>query len=403
MGSSQSPAAPEAALTALDWSAAIDRVLAEPARIKPAFQPVVDLERGVPIGYEMLARFDSEIDAPPPAWLAEADRRGVASRLEAALVETGLAALDWVPDNCFLAINVSPRALGSPELAAVLASRESLEGVVIEVTEQVVVEDYIHFDYVLRSLRAAGAAIAVDDAGAGYASLQHIVALRPQFVKLDRWLVADLDKDEAKLAVIEALGTFSSRIDAWMVAEGIERPEEVAALQQLRVPLGQGFWLGRPAAAMEPVAADRQDEIRRGRPVRESEATLAGLVEPAPAATLAGGADGIAHTFAAHLDLEHVTILDGGKRPVAIVPRHGLFGGGARERAPMRADLRESLAAVARRAMARPGAERFDPVVCCDERGRYVGVVKVERLVDGLTAVVEGTSAARTAFDSTSA
>src|SRR3954462_11318510 len=104
----------DAATTALDWDAAIERVLAEPTRIQPAFQPVVDLERGVPIGYEMLARFDSEIEAPPPAWLAEAERRGLGSRLEAALVEAGLEALDWVPDNCFLAINVSPRALGSP-------------------------------------------------------------------------------------------------------------------------------------------------------------------------------------------------------------------------------------------------------------------------------------------------
>src|SRR6476469_9160185 len=103
------------------------------------------------------------------------------------------------------------------------------------------VDDYDDLEFVLRTLRAAGAAIAVDDAGAGYASLQHIVALRPQIVKLDRSLVANLDQDEAQLAVIEALGTFCGRIDAWMVAEGIERPQEVAALQSLRVPLGQGF------------------------------------------------------------------------------------------------------------------------------------------------------------------
>src|SRR3954454_17453325 len=273
MGPSQSNAASRTTI-APDWSAAIARVLEEPARMQPAFQPIVDLDRGVAIGYETLARFDSEIEASPPAWLAEAERLGLGSRLEAALVEAGLSALDWVPDGCFLAIKLSPRALGSPELAAVLASRESLEGVVIEVTEQVVVEDYIDFEFVLRSLRAAGAAIAVDDAGAGYGSLQHIVALRPQFVKLDRWLVANLDEDEAKLAVIEALGTFSSRIDAWMVAEGVERPEEIAALQRLRVPLGQGFWLGRPASTMEPVAAGRKEQIRSGRPVRPSQATL---------------------------------------------------------------------------------------------------------------------------------
>ncbi|MEA2440178.1 MAG: hypothetical protein QOH76_1602 [Thermoleophilaceae bacterium] len=403
MGPSPSPETRQAAPTALAWSEALERVLADPERVRPVFQPIVDLDRGVAIGYEMLARFVAPIDAAPPEWLAEADRRGLGSRLEAMLVESGLAALEWVPDNCFLTINVSPRALGAPEVAAVLAARESLEGVVIEVTEQAVVDDYIHFDYVLGSLRAAGAAIAVDDAGAGYASLQHIVALKPQFVKLDASLVTGLDGDEAKLAVIEALGTFSSRIDAWMVAEGVERAEEVTALQRLRVPLAQGFRLGRPAAAMEPVPAERREEVCAGRQLQPAEASVASLVERAPASALAAGGEGIAQTFAAHLDLEHVTVLDAGKRPVAIVPRQGFFGGGARERAAMRVDLRESLAGVARRAMARPAAERFDPVVCCDARGRYVGVVKVERLVEGLTAVVEGTSPARTAFASTSA
>src|SRR3954463_3029906 len=288
MGSSPSSSTPARQVdpTERAWSEALERVLADPERVRPLFQPIVDLDRGVAIGYEMLARFVAPIDAPPPLWLAEADRRGLGSRLEAMLVESGLSALDWVPDNCFLTINVSPRALGSTELAAVLASRESLEGVVIEVTEQAVVEDYIHFDYVLRSLRAAGAAIAVDDAGAGYASLQHIVALRPQFVKLDRWLVADLEHDEAKLAVIEALGTFCSRIDAWMVAEGIERPEEVAALQRLRVPLAQGYWLGMPAPAMEPVADEQRTRIRDGCTPSPAKAEVAALMERTPAASL---------------------------------------------------------------------------------------------------------------------
>src|SRR5436853_7250231 len=102
MGPSRSNTAAEAAPTALEWSAAIERVLADRTLVTPVFQPIVDLERGVAIGYEMLARFDSAIDAPPPRWLAEADRCGLAGRLEAALVETGLSALDWVPDNCFL-------------------------------------------------------------------------------------------------------------------------------------------------------------------------------------------------------------------------------------------------------------------------------------------------------------
>jgi EAL domain-containing protein (putative c-di-GMP-specific phosphodiesterase class I) len=374
--------------TDLDWTEAIDRVLSERELVRPVFQPIVDLERGVASGYEMLARFGSPIDAPPPVWLAEAERRGLGGRLEALLVEIGLDALDRLPDNCFLTINVSPSAVGSEAVAAVLASRTSLEGIVIEVTEQAEVADYGDLEYLLRSLRAAGAAIAVDDAGAGYASLQHIVALRPQFVKLDRSLVADLDRDEAKLAVIESLGTFCNRIDAWMVAEGVERPEEVDALQRLRVPLAQGGWLGMPAAAMNEVAAPTRERIRASRPPSAG-VGVEGLVERAPAAALSAGGEGIAQTFAAHLELEHVIVLDAGKRPVAILPRQGFFGGVARERPPMRVGLGEEPAGVARRAMARASAERFDPLVCCDGRGRYIGVVKVERLIEALAALAE--------------
>src|SRR4051812_29482022 len=377
------------AATDTDWTHALERVLAEPELVRPVFQPIVDLDRGVASGYEMLARFVSPIKASPLVWLAEAARRGLDTQLEAMLVEAGLDALGWLPDGCFLTINVSPRALGSQPVAALLAARESLEGVVIEVTEQAVVDDYDDLEYVLRSLRAAGAAIAVDDAGAGYASLHHIVALRPQFVKLDRSLVADLDRDEAKLAVIESLGTFSSRIDAWMVAEGVERKEEMAALQRLRVPLAQGYWLGMPAPAMDPVAAEQRDAIRDGRPSSPTKAGVAALVERLPGAALSGGGDAIAQVFAANQGLEHVTVLDAGKRPVAIVPRQGFFGGGARDRAPMKVELGESIAGVSRRAMTRPFEERFDPVVCCDPRGRYVGVVKVERLIDGLAGLLD--------------
>src|SRR3954454_5859157 len=310
-------ARPGTAVSDRDWTHAIERVLAEPELVRPVFQPIVDLDRGVACGYEMLARFVSPIKASPLAWLAEAARRELDTQLEAMLVEAGLDALGWLPDGCFLTINVSPRALGSEHVAALLAARESLEGVVIEVTEQAVVEDYDDLEYVLRSLRAAGAAIAVDDAGAGYASLHHIVELRPQFVKLDRSLVADLDRDPTKLAVIEALATFAGRIDSWMVGEGVERAEEVEALQRLRVPLAQGFWLGMPAPAMDPVGESQQERIRAARPAPLADATVAALVEPAPASALVSGGEGIAQTFAANLELEHVVVVDAGKRPVA--------------------------------------------------------------------------------------
>ncbi len=89
----------------------------------------------------------------------------------------------------------------------------------------------------------------------GYASLRHILAVRPQLVKLDRALVEGLDGDGAKNALVEMLGTFASRTDAWIVAEGVERREELDALVRIGVPLGQGYLLGRPSppfAELEP-------------------------------------------------------------------------------------------------------------------------------------------------------
>jgi hypothetical protein len=144
-----------------------------------------------------------------------------------------------------------------------------------------------------------------------------------------------------------------------------------------------------PAPAMEPVGKAQQEQIRAARPAPLPDATVAALVQPAPGTALAAGGEGIAQTFATHLELEHVVVLDAGKRPVAVVPRAGFFRGGASERTPLRVDLRESVIAVARRAMERAPGERFDPVVCCDARGRYEGVVSVERLVEGLAALVE--------------
>jgi EAL domain-containing protein (putative c-di-GMP-specific phosphodiesterase class I) len=112
------------------------------------------------------------------------------------------------------------------------------------------------------TVRQAGGRVAVDDAGAGYASLRHILELRPDFVKLDRSLVAAVDRDPAIIAVVQMLGDFTSRLDSWLIAEGIERLEEMDVLASLGVPLGQGYLLGRPEGPWADVPAAIGDQIR---------------------------------------------------------------------------------------------------------------------------------------------
>jgi EAL domain-containing protein (putative c-di-GMP-specific phosphodiesterase class I) len=379
-----SPSTVEPRTPAIDWEQALGQVLASPELVRPVFQPLVDLQRGVVCGWEMLARFESPVQVAPPDWFAAADRLGVGGRLEALLIQAGLAARTALPPNCFLTINVTPDALTSPEVRAAFASAGPLGGIVVEITEQAAVNDYEDVGRVLDDLRARGAAIAVDDAGAGYASLSHIVALRPQFVKLDRGLVADVDRDEAKVAVIEAFGSFANRIDAWIVAEGVERRGELDVLVQLGVPMAQGFGLARPAAAMGGIDPGVAERIRDRRGALDAGRSLEALVESVAPLGSALAPTAIAARFAADSTLTHLPVLDDHRRPIALLPRAAATGRAALERPPLRVDAGSTPAEAARRAMTREPTDRFDPLVFSDERGRYVGLIRIERLVHEL-------------------
>jgi EAL domain-containing protein (putative c-di-GMP-specific phosphodiesterase class I) len=339
-----------------EWSTAIRSVLEEPGRIQPVFQPVFDLQRGVVCGFEMLARFDSPLQAPPDQWFAAAARAGLSARLEAEIVRLGLEARDHLPGNCFLAINLGPDALLTEEVGIALAGHD-LTRLVIEITESAPVFDYPELLRALGRLRDAGAWIAVDDAGAGYASLNHVMHLRPDFVKLDRGLVMDVDRDPAKHALVETFGTLAGRLDAWLLAEGIERPGEREVLAAMGVPLAQGFGLARPAAAMD-----------------------ATLVVPGAPSHDTGLTALIATAFPVVRDGEHTAAplavaTDDLGRPTAV------FVDGRENRAPLCVLTADGPADVAQRALTRPRGQRFDPICCIDELGRLVGLVPFEQLV----------------------
>ena len=214
------------------------------------FQPIIDTARGTVVGYESLARFSGPPHATPDRWFAVARAAGIGAELEARALRTALEARSALPPNCFLSVNVGPDALLAAPVAAVFAGAGDLRGVVVEITEQVAVTCYDALITAIAPVRTAGALLAVDDAGAGFASLKHITVLRPDFVKVDRDLVAGIDADETKAAVVEALGMITSRLDAWLIAEGVETTAELDRLLSLRVPLVQGYGLGRPRPMM---------------------------------------------------------------------------------------------------------------------------------------------------------
>jgi EAL domain-containing protein (putative c-di-GMP-specific phosphodiesterase class I) len=210
------------------------------------FQPVYDLEAGDVFAYEALARFPMEPYRPPSDWFADAAEVGLGVELELAAIERALAEVDGLPDGVRLAINVSPLTALSPHFFNVLAPRA--HRVIIEVTEHERVEDYDVLNDALAPLRTLGASVAIDDVGAGFASLTHILKLAPDIVKLDLSLTRGIAADPARDALASSLVDFATGIDATIGAEGIETQSELDRLRVLKVRYGQGFHLGVPGA-----------------------------------------------------------------------------------------------------------------------------------------------------------
>jgi len=173
-----------------------------------AYQPIIDTARGAVVGYEALARFPGYTEKNPEAWFAAARDHGKAAELEAAALRTALKARASLPANCFLTLNVSPELLTSECIRSVWRDEGRLGGLIVELTEQTPIDSYVELEPDLNQLRAAGALIAVDDAGAGYAGLRHLLALRPSMIKIDRALIQDVDRDEAKRALIGMPGSW---------------------------------------------------------------------------------------------------------------------------------------------------------------------------------------------------
>jgi diguanylate cyclase (GGDEF)-like protein len=228
-------------------------LIARPGAVRPAYQPIVALASGEAIGYEALARFDGKPGLPPSWWFSQAHRFGLGAALEAESVRASLAAPSR-PAGTFLSINLSPSALASAQVAEQLPG--DLRGLVIEITEEERVLDIEGLQRHLEPLRMRGARIAVDDAGEGYAGLQQVMSMRADIIKLDRALVADVHADPAKVALIGSLVHFARSTGAAICAEGIETLDELRVLIHLGVAYGQGWALGRPAAAWPRVNAE---------------------------------------------------------------------------------------------------------------------------------------------------
>jgi EAL domain-containing protein (putative c-di-GMP-specific phosphodiesterase class I) len=209
------------------------------------FQPIFDLRDNRLAGVEALARFPGPPEQTPDRWFAEAEMLGLAPQFELAAVKRALLALPTLPADISLTLNVSPASLMSGEIIEAL-SRENLERLVVEVTEHQPIHDYEAFAAAIDPLRQRGLRVAVDDAGAGYATFRHILQLRPDIIKLDNSLTRGIDADSKKRALAGAIIEFGAATNMLIVAEGVETEAELACARSIGAHKAQGYLLGRP-------------------------------------------------------------------------------------------------------------------------------------------------------------
>jgi EAL domain-containing protein (putative c-di-GMP-specific phosphodiesterase class I) len=219
--------------------------LLEKRALRMVFQPVVRLHDGEPQTLEALARFDDPAFPTPAHAFATATRVGLGVPLELLAVQQAFAHLDDIPAGIWLAVNLSADSLMIPVVQDTLLERADRR-IAVEVTEHTQVSDYQKLSTATDRLRSAGIQIVVDDAGAGFASLRHILKLRPDVIKLDIEITRDVDIDPVRMALTRSLVTFAHDVGAALIAEGIETRGERDMLMSLGVRLGQGYLMARP-------------------------------------------------------------------------------------------------------------------------------------------------------------
>lgn len=217
------------------------------------YQPIYNFRRECITGFESLTRFSGPLARTPDVWFDEAASVGRGIELETKVIEKALFGLDHLPQNIYVGLNVSPATVLCGAMDRVL-EKAPLERVVIEVTEHVAIAEYASLARALKSLRDGGARLAVDDAGAGYASFRHILELQPDFIKLDISLTREIDTNRQRRALAAALIRFAEETDSQIISEGVETEAELAVLRELGVNKAQGYLLGRPMPIADAAA-----------------------------------------------------------------------------------------------------------------------------------------------------
>ncbi|MDQ3611114.1 MAG: EAL domain-containing protein [Actinomycetota bacterium] len=240
------------------------RVLAEQT-LQSVYQPIIDITSGTAVALEALARFPELFGRRTDEWFADAARVGGAAMLEVAAIRRAVEGLVELPPHVAVSLNVSAAVVLDPLFAQWLAGAP-VERLILELTEHEEISDYEAIIAALASARAGGLRLAVDDFGAGYASMRHTLLLEPDLLKLDISLIRDIDTDRNKRGLCRAVITFAKSLGAQVVAEGVETAAEMQAVRRsASTRLRASIWLARRHWRTSSSAGTRREPTSRTR------------------------------------------------------------------------------------------------------------------------------------------
>ncbi|MDF2876712.1 MAG: diguanylate cyclase domain protein [Sporomusa sp.] len=383
-------------------------------KIAPVYQPIVNLKTGAIMGYEALSRgpAGSPLHYPIELFSVAVDNDKLLA-LEQVCREAALSHLNNLEKNQRLFLNMNAEVVKDPNFrggltkAFVIKQGLNPEQVTFEITERTAITDFDSFSKSLNHYRAQGYSIAIDDAGAGYSSLQSIAELRPNYIKLDRSIVHDVDKDPLKQAMLDAMTKLADVIHSKIIAEGIESADELASLISRGVHYGQGFFLARPAfpppeipqEVLEMIAEyNFQDAQARSRSRRGLGVSIGEIVEQIPTIQPTTVVSAVEEIFTIE-QTSGIVIVDG-DCPVGLLMKDKLYyqlGTNygislyyrrpverVMDKHPLIVNAELPLEAVSQMAMIREDSHLYDFIIVVRD-GKFVGVVSIMSLLNKIT------------------
>lgn len=392
------------------------KLLAE-EKVHMHFMPIVYLPSGEALGWEALARGPANsLFATPAALFSYAQETDTVFRLENICRKRALEHIRFLKPHEKLFINLDPRAIDDPfllrgKVQLLLAEYElTPQNIVLEITERHAITNYSAFRKIIEEYRKQGFLIAVDDAGAGYSSLESITEIYPDFIKLDMSLIRNIDVDPIKQALLETFVSFAEKVNCKIIAEGIETERELETLMDLGVIYGQGYYLGRPDTGMAQLCGGAMNFLQS-----LMEKRIVGEVEPLLSTPVMTEiltkticvekhvkVRRVHEIFEQNQRIESIVVVENGE-PIGLIMRFSLYQilGGQYGIAlyyerpvsqvmntnPLKATKDDKLDEVAKRAMARDAYHLYDVVIIIEEQGEYMGIVTVQKLLDKMASI----------------